>query len=113
MFSVAEICLDYGGVRVFHVCFDLCFVYICGICIDVCGVAHVVEFCLFLGSVCVKCTITIALDLSKGIDIVNIHSLTHKLHQFNIPHNKLMENSITHHYYELEQEFRSSKYWSS
>ena len=26
VFSVVEICVDYGGVYVFHVCFDLCVV---------------------------------------------------------------------------------------
>ena len=31
-------------------------------------------------------TITVALDMSKAFDTVNIHALTHKLHQTNIPH---------------------------
>ena len=31
-------------------------------------------------------TITVALDMSKAFDTVNIHTLTHKLHQTNIPH---------------------------
>ena len=31
-------------------------------------------------------TITVALDMNKAIDTVNIHTLTHKLHQTNIPH---------------------------
>ena len=30
--------------------------------------------------------ITVALDMSKAFDTVNIHSLTYKLHQTNIPH---------------------------
>ena len=33
MFSVVEICIDYGGVHVFHVCFDLCVVYGIGVCV--------------------------------------------------------------------------------
>ena len=32
-------------------------------------------------------TITVALDMSKAFNTVNIHTLTHKLHQTNIPHN--------------------------
>ena len=31
-------------------------------------------------------TTTVALDISKAFDTVNIHTLTHKLHQTNIPH---------------------------
>ena len=31
-------------------------------------------------------TITVALDMSKAFVTVNIHTLTHKLHQTNIPH---------------------------
>ena len=31
-------------------------------------------------------TITVALDMSKAFDTVNIHTLAHKLHQTNIPH---------------------------
>ena len=31
-------------------------------------------------------TITVALDMSKAVDTVNIHILTHKLHQTQIPH---------------------------
>ena len=31
-------------------------------------------------------TITVALDMIKAFDTVNIHTLTHKLHQTNIPH---------------------------
>ena len=27
VYSVVEICVDYGGLNVFHVCFDLCVVY--------------------------------------------------------------------------------------
>ena len=44
MFSVIEMCVDYGGVYVFHVCFDLCVVYGVGGCVVVC--------CLFLASGC-------------------------------------------------------------
>ena len=47
LFSVVEICIDYGGVYVFHVCFDLCDVYGVGICVDLCSVVCVVE-CYFL-----------------------------------------------------------------
>ena len=36
--SVAEVCVDYGGVNVFHVCLDFCIVYGVGICVNVCGV---------------------------------------------------------------------------
>ena len=52
MVSVVEICVDYGGVYVFHVCFDLCVVYGAGICADACGVVCVVVCCLFLASGC-------------------------------------------------------------
>ena len=27
MLSVVEVCVDYGGVNVFHVCLDFCVVY--------------------------------------------------------------------------------------
>ena len=50
--SVVEICVDYGGVYVFHVCFDLCVVYGVGVCVDVCGVVCVVECSMFLASGC-------------------------------------------------------------
>ena len=50
VFSVVEICVDYGGVYVFLVCFDLCVVYGIVVCIDVCGVFCVVECYLFIAS---------------------------------------------------------------
>ena len=50
VFLVVEICVEYGGVYVFHVCFDLCLVYGVGICVDVCGVVCVVQCYLFLES---------------------------------------------------------------
>ena len=46
VFSVVEICVDYGGMYVFHVCFDLFVVYGVGFCVNVC----VVECGLFLTS---------------------------------------------------------------
>ena len=52
MFSVVEICVDYGGAYVFRVCFDLCVVYGVGVWVDVCGVVCVIECCLFLPSGC-------------------------------------------------------------
>ena len=52
MFSVIEVCVDYGDVYVFHVCFGLCVIYDVGICADICGVVFVVEYCLFHESVC-------------------------------------------------------------
>ena len=41
-------------------------------------------------------TITVALDMSKAFDTVNIHTLTHKLRQTKIPHTiiKYIENYI-------------------
>ena len=48
VFSVVEICIDYGDMYVFHVCFDLCVVYGVGVC----GLVCVVECCLFLASGC-------------------------------------------------------------
>ena len=52
VFSVVEICVDYGGVNVFHVCFNWCIVYGVGVCFNVCGVVCVVICCLFLVSGC-------------------------------------------------------------
>ena len=52
MFSVVEICVDYGGVYVFHPYFDSCAVYGVGVCVNVCGVVCVVECRLFLSSGC-------------------------------------------------------------
>ena len=48
VFSVVEICVDYGGVYVFHVCFDLWVVNGVGICVDVCSLVCVVECICFL-----------------------------------------------------------------
>ena len=44
-------------------------------------------------------TITIALDMGKVFDTVNIHTLTYKLHQTNIPHTiiKYIANYINGH----------------
>ena len=50
--SVVEICVEYGGVYVFHVYFNLCVVHGVGICDDICGVVCVVECCLFIASGC-------------------------------------------------------------
>ena len=46
--SVVEVCVDYGGVNVFHVCLNFC--------VNVCGVVCVV-CCLFLTSGCVCCVV--------------------------------------------------------
>ena len=48
--SVVEVCVDYGGINVFHVCHDFCVGYGVGVCINVCGVVCVVVCCLFLTS---------------------------------------------------------------
>ena len=51
--SVVEICVEYGGVYVFHVCFDLCVLYGIEVCVIIlCDVVCVVECCMFLGSGC-------------------------------------------------------------
>ena len=42
--SDVEICVDYGGMYVFHVCFNLCVVYGVVIYVDVCGVVCVVMY---------------------------------------------------------------------
>ena len=52
MLSVVEVCVDYGGVNVFHVCLDLSVVYRCGVCVNVCGVVCIVVCCLFPTSGC-------------------------------------------------------------
>ena len=36
--SVDEVCVDYGGVNVFHVCLDFGVVYGDGVCVNVCDV---------------------------------------------------------------------------
>ena len=46
--SVVEVCVDYGGVNLFHVCHNFGVVY--GAC--VCSVVCVVVWCLFLTSGC-------------------------------------------------------------
>ena len=48
MISAVKVCVEYGGVYVFHVCFDLCVVY----GVDVCGAVCIVESRLFLTSGC-------------------------------------------------------------
>ena len=49
--SVIEVCVDYGGVNVFHVCLEFCV----GGCVHVCGVVCVVVLCLFLTSCSLLC----------------------------------------------------------
>ena len=46
VWSVVEVCADYGGVNVFHVCLNFGVVYGVGVCVNVCGVF------LRLGVVC-------------------------------------------------------------
>ena len=50
--SAVEVCVDYGGVNVFHVCLNFGVVYGVGVCVNVCGVVCVVVCCLFLTSGC-------------------------------------------------------------
>ena len=52
MLSVVKVCVDYGGVNVFHVCFNSGVVYCVGVCVIVCGVVCVVVCCLFHTSGC-------------------------------------------------------------
>ena len=47
-----EVCVDYGGVNVFHVCLNCGVVYGVGVYVNVCGVVCVVVCCLFLTSGC-------------------------------------------------------------
>ena len=49
---VVEVCVDYGGMNVFHVCLDFGVVYGVGVCVNVCRVVCVVLCCLFLTSGC-------------------------------------------------------------
>ena len=49
--SVVEVCVEYGGVNVFHICFDFCVFYGVGFFVNVCGVFCIV-YCLFLTSGC-------------------------------------------------------------
>ena len=46
--SVVEVCVDYGGVNVFHVCLN----FGVGVCVKVSGVVCLVVYCLFLTSWC-------------------------------------------------------------
>ena len=39
--SVVEVCVDYGGVNVFHVCLNFGAVYGVGVYVNVCGVVYV------------------------------------------------------------------------
>ena len=52
VFSVVDICVEYGGVYVFHVRFYLCVVHCVGVCVNVGGAICVVVCCLFLASGC-------------------------------------------------------------
>ena len=45
--SVVEVCVDYGGVIVFHICLNFYVVYGVGVGVNVCGVVCVVVCCLF------------------------------------------------------------------
>ena len=46
--SVVEVCVDYGGVNMFHVCLNFGMIYGAGVCVNVC----VVVCCLFRTSGC-------------------------------------------------------------
>ena len=50
--SFVEVCVDIGGVNVFHVCLDFGVVYGAEVCVHVCCVVCVVVCCLFLTSRC-------------------------------------------------------------
>ena len=50
--SAVEVCVDYGGVNVFHFCLNFGVVYDVVVCVNVCGVVCVVVCCLFLTSGC-------------------------------------------------------------
>ena len=54
VWSVVEVCADYGGVNVFYVRLIFGVVYSAGVCVDVCGVVCVVVCVCFLrlGVVC-------------------------------------------------------------
>ena len=52
MLWVVEVCVDYGGVNVFHVRLNFGVVYSVGVCVNVCGVVCVVVCRLFLTSGC-------------------------------------------------------------
>ena len=43
VFSIVEVCVDYGGVYVFYVCVGLCVSYGVWICVNVCGIVCVVH----------------------------------------------------------------------
>ena len=59
-FAAVEICVDYGGVNVFHVFLNLCLVYGVRICVNVCGVVCVVVCYLFLTSgCCLLCSVCV------------------------------------------------------
>ena len=54
VFSVVEVCADYGGVNVFHVCLCL----LCSGCVGCCDFCLICDVCSgrcsFMGSVCVS-----------------------------------------------------------
>ena len=53
VWSVDEVCVDYGGVNVFYVCPNFGIVSSVGVCVNVCGVVYyVVICCLFITSGC-------------------------------------------------------------
>ena len=63
VFSDIEICVDYGGVYVFHVYFDLCIGYGVGVCVGVCD-----NVCVVVGAVVcvVVCVVVCGLFLASG-----------------------------------------------
>ena len=44
--SVVEICVDYGGVNLFHVCHNFGIVYGVRVCVNDCGAVCVAAWCL-------------------------------------------------------------------
>ena len=52
--SVIELCVDYGGVNVFHVCLNFGVIYGVGVCVNICVVVCVCCPCMlfFITSEC-------------------------------------------------------------
>ena len=50
--SIVKVCVDLGGVNVFHICLNVCIVYGVGVCVNVCGVVCGIVYCLILMSGC-------------------------------------------------------------
>ena len=97
VFSVVKVCVNYGGVNVFHVFLDFCIVYCVGVCVNV-QVVLCVSFCL---------NMVLATIGSSSVHSIN-RSLTLEL-DFPIPYLPKAEDQLSFSLPTLSLKFHTSR----